>query len=95
MGFAKGTRLKPHIHLPQDKIIKKNQEVLIILSGMLEVAFYDEKTKIDSRILEGGDIIVFLDGGHGFDIITETKLIEVKQGPYQGQEKDKKYLELN
>ena len=96
MGLDKGTELKPHYHLPQRKIITKNQEVLIILSGKVEVLFFnsDKKTKIDSFILKGGDIIVLLEGGHGFNILEDTKLIEVKQGPYKGQENDKVFVEI-
>lgn len=96
MRLDEGTELKPHYHPPQRKTITMNQEVLIILSGKVEALFFDvdKKTKVDSSILESGDIIVLLEGGHGFNILKDTKLIEVKQGPYQGQEKDKKYVEL-
>jgi len=94
MGLPGGTKLKSHYHLPQNKLITKNQEVLIILSGKIEVMFFDidNRTKVDSRILQGGDIVVLLEGGHGFNILSETRLIEVKQGPYEGQEKDKSFL---
>jgi len=95
MGLAKGTKLKPHYHLPQKKNINKNQEVLIILSGKMEAIFFDDQNnkKVDSAILEGGDILVLLDGGHGFKMLADTSLVEVKQGPYEGQHKDKNYIE--
>lgn len=97
MGLDKGTELKAHYHLPQNKMITKNQEVLIIVSGKVEVFFFDSDNniKVGSSILEDGDILVLLDGGHAFKILSDTKLIEVKQGPYKGQEKDKKYMEFN
>ena len=96
MGLDKGTELKAHYHLPQDKMITKNQEVLIIVSGKVEAVFFDKdkKTKAGSVILKDGDILVLLEGGHAFKILSDTKLIEVKQGPYEGQEKDKKFLEI-
>ncbi|MBW1798869.1 MAG: hypothetical protein JRJ21_10825, partial [Deltaproteobacteria bacterium] len=62
MRLPGGTKLKSHYHLPQKKLITKNQEVLIVLSGKIEVLFFDidEKTEVGSRILKGGDIIALL-----------------------------------
>ena len=97
MGLDKDTELKAHYHLPQNKMITKNQEVLIIVSGKMEVFFFegDNNKKVGSSILKDGDVLVLLEGGHAFKILSDTKLIEVKQGPYEGQEKDKKFIEYN
>lgn len=94
MGLSKDTELKPHYHLPQYKTIDKNQEVLIILSGKIEVTFFDidSNEKVDSKIVEGGCILVLIDGGHGFRMLEDTQLVEVKQGPYEGQSMDKSYF---
>ena len=51
--------------------------------------FYDDyKDYLESRILEEGDTILLTSGGHGFKVLEEVEMIEVKQGPYSG-EKDK------
>ena len=39
-------------------------------------------------LLNKGDIILLIKGGHGFSVIEDVKMIEVKQGPYAG-DKDK------
>ena len=41
-----------------------------------------KKKYLLSKILNKNDIIIFVDGGHGFEILQNAKIIEVKQGPY-------------
>ena len=95
MSLKKGDTLKPHIHKPQNKIITENQEVLYIVSGKMKVNFYDRiHRKINESILDNGDLIVLISGGHGFEFLEDTKMIEVKQGPYTGQNNDKVILEV-
>lgn len=83
-----GTRIRPHIH-------KHAQEVLCIQRGKMEAVLYNEKgEKIKSVILNTGDTILLLSGGHEFNIQEDSKIVEVKQGPYLGVEKDKEYFEV-
>lgn len=66
------------------------QEVLFIKKGILRVDFYDEyEDYLESKELRAGDIILLISGGHGFQILEEVEMIEVKQGPY-ARENDKK-----
>ena len=96
MNLKKGETLKPHIHKPQEKIITKNQEVLYIVSGKMKVTFYNRiPQKISEAILTDGDLIVLLSGAHGFEFLEDTKMIEVKQGPYTGHDNDKTILEID
>ncbi len=65
------------------------QEVLFIRKGRLRVDFYDaDQRYLESRILHPGDVILLIQGGHGFEVLEEVEMIEVKQGPYVG-ERDK------
>ena len=86
LGYMKrpsGYEIKPHIHKKISKKIEFTQEVLFIKSGKLRVDFYNtEKKYIQSKIIEKGDIILLSDGGHGFKVIDECEIYEVKQGPY-------------
>ena len=83
MKRPKGYEIKPHIHIKNLKQTTSTQEVLFIKSGKIRVDFYDkDKTYLTSRILNAGDIILLSEGGHGFSIIDEAEIIEVKQGPY-------------
>ena len=85
LKHRQGARIKPHIHKNFSKTISEVQEVLHIAYGKIEAEFYDEKgEKNKSTILGEGDTILLLSGGHGFNILEDSKVIEVKQGPYRG-----------
>ena len=91
-----GAQIKPHVHRSLPKIIKEVQEVLHIEYGEVEAGFYDgEGEKIKSITLKSGDTILLVSGGHGFDVLKDCKIIEVKQGPYYGVEEDKQLLKIN
>ena len=89
MKRAKGYIIDPHIHNPVTREVEYTKEVLFIKSGKVRVDFYDnDKKYLESEILNQGDVILLAYGGHGFEILEEAEIIEVKQGPYAG-EKDK------
>ena len=90
MNHAKNHLIEPHIHKKIIRKISGTSEVLIILSGKMKVNFYSKKKIfIKSKIVNKNDIIILLDGGHGFKMINNCKFIEVKQGPFISN-KDKK-----
>lgn len=94
LKHRQGARVKPHIHKNFPKTISEVQEVLHIQYGKVEADFYEETGgKIKSTILNEGDTILLLSGGHGFNILEDSKIIEVKQGPYYGVGGDKELLE--
>ena len=41
-------------------------------------------TLIATRELATGDVMLMVGGGHGFRMLEDTVLLEVKQGPYTG-----------
>ena len=93
-GYKKGSRIKPHVHLEKEIRINKVQEVIYVKKGSLRVDFYDlDADKFSSTTLSIGDTILFVDGGHGFEVLEDTEIIEVKQGPYSGKKDDKRFLE--
>lgn len=89
MNRKKGYSIKPHIHNEVLREITLTQEVLFIKSGKVRVDFYSQQMEYKmSKILEKGDIILLAHGGHGFEILEDAEIVEVKQGPYCG-ERDK------
>jgi hypothetical protein len=85
-------RIDPHIHNKVQREVFYTQEVLFIKSGKVRVDFYDEeRTLFDSRILNTGDVILLAAGGHGFEMLEQTEIIEVKQGPYIGEQDKMKF----
>jgi hypothetical protein len=80
-----GKVIPPHLHNSVSREMYYTQEVLFIKRGKLRVDFYDEsKIYLKSHILETGDAILLVSGGHGFEVLDEVEIIEVRQGPYGG-----------
>ncbi len=87
MQHPVGKEIPPHVHNPVAREVSFTQEVLFIKRGKLRVDFYDdERTYLESHILEAGDTILLATGGHGFEVLEELEMIEVKQGPYAGEQ---------
>ena len=85
MKHPKGKTIQPHVHNPVKREVHYTQEVLFIKKGKLQVDFYSDKQEyLESRILEAGDVILLIQGGHGFKALEELEMFEVKQGPYAG-----------
>lgn len=86
MKHPKGKIIDPHIHNRVKRQIHYTQEVLIIKSGKLRVDFYSPQQEyIESRIIETGDVILLSSGGHGFKVLEDVEMYEIKQGPYAGE----------
>lgn len=85
MKHPQGKNIKPHIHKQVRREVFYTQEVLLIKKGKLRVDFYnDHQEYLESRVLKAGDVILLIKGGHGFEVLEELEMIEVKQGPYVG-----------
>ena len=85
MKRPKDYKILPHIHYKKPRVIDMTHEVLFIKSGKVKIIFYDKK-KIPKKetILEQGDVILLTNNGHGFEMLEDCEIIEVKQGPYMG-----------
>ncbi len=90
----KGNLVPPHKHLPQKRTTEYTQEALVLIQGKAKVEFYDlNDEKISETILGEGDCFVGLRGGHSLEVLEDNTLIyEFKNGPYNGKEKDKKFI---
>lgn len=85
MRHPSGKNIQPHVHNPVPREVHYTQEVLFIRRGILRVDFYGcVQNYLESRMLRAGDTILLATGGHGFEVIEEVEMIEVKQGPYAG-----------
>lgn len=87
MNRPTGHVIPPHVHNPVVREVHRTNEVLFIRSGSVRVDFYtDDTTYAESAILLAGDVILLASGGHGFEMLEPTEIIEVKQGPYAGEQ---------
>ena len=89
MSYRAGKVIPAHTHNPVRREVVYTQEALFIREGKLRVDFYSEQQEYyTSRVLAGSDVILLICGGHGFEVLEDLNMVEVKQGPYAG-EKDK------
>ena len=86
MNRAKDYVIPPHTHNAVQRDVHFTQEVLVIKNGKVRVDYYDDdKNYLESRILNEGDVVLLAYGGHGFEMLEDSEIIEVKQGPYAGE----------
>jgi mannose-6-phosphate isomerase-like protein (cupin superfamily) len=93
MQHPVGMVIEPHFHNPVPRTVAYTQETLFIKRGRLRVDFFDEQQKyLESRQLKAGDVILLVKGGHGFEVLEEIEMIEVKQGPYTGDQDKTRFV---
>lgn len=93
MHHPTGKTIDAHVHNMVHRNVVLTQEVLFIKKGILRVDFYDEyEDYLESRDLQAGDIILLVSGGHGFQVLDEVEMVEVKQGPYAGEQDKRKFV---
>ncbi len=92
--MKEGQTFKPHYHIAKkiDQVFP--QESWHVISGRVKCVFYDIDLKIIAEpILEAGDTSFSLGGGHNYVCLEEgSRIIEMKIGPYRGQEQDKVFI---
>lgn len=96
MHHPTGKVIDAHIHNLVHRDVILTQEVLFIKKGKLRVDFYDDyEDYLESRMLNAGDVILLVSGGHGFNVVEEVEMIEVKQGPYSGDADKKRFTGIS
>ncbi len=94
LHHLRGHKIQAHVHKPVPREVKYTQETLFVKKSLMKINFYNEqKEYLTTRTLETGDVILLVSGGHDFEMLEDTDMIEVKQGPYAGVE-DKERFEL-
>ncbi|HEY2901622.1 MAG TPA: hypothetical protein VGL59_13655 [Polyangia bacterium] len=87
MHYPRGKLIPAHVHNPVHRQIIYTQETLFVRRGKLRVDFYNSQREyVRSNVLEAGDVLLLIAGGHGFEVLEEIEMIEVKQGPYLGEQ---------
>ena len=90
--YPAGGEIQRHVHRPLERHLVGTSEVLIIRQGCCEVDLYnDELQLVATRELKEGDVMLMVGGGHGFRMLDDTVLFEVKQGPYTGVDEKERF----
>jgi mannose-6-phosphate isomerase-like protein (cupin superfamily) len=90
-----GHAIAAHVHLLHEaRGVHPTQEFLFVISGRMEVDFLNEGGQsFHTETIRQGEALLQIQGGHAFRFPEETRLLEVKSGPYLGRDKDKVLLE--
>lgn len=91
-----GYSIPAHTHNKVQREVFYTLETLFIRKGRVKIDFYSRDQKfLESQEVKTGDVVLLASGGHGFTMIEETEMIEVKQGPYAGEEDKKRFGGIN
>jgi quercetin dioxygenase-like cupin family protein len=83
--YPQGGEIARHSHVQVERHLKGTSELLVVRSGRCELDVYDDDhSLVATRVLNPGDVMLMVGGGHGFRMLEDTVLLEVKQGPYVG-----------
>jgi hypothetical protein len=90
--YPKNGVIQRHVHRPLERHIVGTSEVLIVRDGRCEIDVYnDARELVATRELNKGDVMLMVGGGHGFRMLEDTVLLEVKQGPYTGVDEKERF----
>lgn len=89
--YEEGRELKAHIHNKVERVINRTHEALYIIKGSVEARLYSlEENLTETLTVNAGEMLVLLDCGHGYTILEDgTTVLEIKNGPYLGADKDR------
>jgi hypothetical protein len=90
--YPAGGEVPRHVHRALERHLVGTSEVVIVRQGCCEVDIYDnDRQLVATRELREGDVMLMVGGGHGFRMLDDTVLLEVKQGPYTGVDEKERF----
>lgn len=89
--YKEGKELRNHrhiLHKGEEQI--KAQEILILFEGKLSVRLYDEgHTLVYEGTLHPGEFCIIINGGCGYTVLSDARMLEIKNGPFYGSDTDR------
>lgn len=90
--YPEGSVIPKHLHKKVIRRLVRTEEVLIVKKGNCLFDIYDDRKKlVTTRKVGEGDIIIIAGGGHGFRVVKDLVLLEIKQGPYTGIDEKERF----
>lgn len=84
MSRPQGYVIAAHEHLPVPREVRHTLEALFVRMGRLRADFFHQRILVQSIELGQGDVALLVAGGHGFTMLEDCDIVEIKQGPYAG-----------
>lgn len=83
--YPSGETIPAHMHVPQERRVHRVNEFIYLVAGRLQLhLFGSDRAHVVDVELGAGDCVLLTGGGHGFEVLEESRLLEVKHGPYLG-----------
>jgi mannose-6-phosphate isomerase-like protein (cupin superfamily) len=90
--YPAGGEIQRHDHRLVERHLLGTAEVLVVQRGRCEIDIYnDNRELVATRELSTGDIMLMVGGGHGFRMLEDTVFLEIKQGPYTGEDEKERF----
>ena len=93
-AYSEGKVLKAHAHRECPRVAARTQEVVHVVRGRILATIFDSDDVAVTEIELGpADTLVVFEAGHGYRVLENgTRVLEVKNGPYPGLDKDKRLI---
>ena len=93
MERSKGYVLKPHRHPDRSITVESVSEFFYVESGKVRLTIFDDSwEEVAKEEIGAGEFALILSGGHGVEFLEDTRMHEVKQGPYPGDAASKEFF---
>ncbi len=90
--YSAGGEIQRHVHHSLERHIVGTSEVIVVEKGHCLLDVYNEARElVATRELYPGDLTLMISGGHGFRMMEDTVLLEIKQGPYTGVDEKERF----
>ena len=94
-NYKKGKELEPHYHNNFERSADITPESVYVSKGKILVKVYTkDKELILEEKLNSGEMIIQFYGIHEYIMLEDSIVIETKNGPYFGPEKDRTRVEI-
>lgn len=89
--YEKGKYLQDHVHNEFERSASRTYEAVYVVKGAIEARLYDlERIPVETFVVKQGELLILMESAHGYTILEEdTTVLEIKNGPFMGVEKDK------
>ncbi|TSC96666.1 MAG: hypothetical protein Greene101449_1412 [Candidatus Peregrinibacteria bacterium Greene1014_49] len=93
MERPKGYEVKPHRHPDRSITVQSVSEFFYVESGKVRLTIFDDSwNPVAKEEISTGEFALILSGGHGVEFLEDTRMHEVKQGPYPGDSGSKEFF---
>ena len=94
-NYKKGHKLEPHYHNEFSRESTITCEGIFVVKGKVKCNLYKKnKEKINSYEIQEGQIMFQFFGIHEYEIEEDSIVVEIKNGPYFGPDKDRTRVEI-